>query len=190
MNITAPEQAMMNLTEDNVTRPYLRGVFFNCKHVVATTGTALVVRKKRSDCGIDNQVIKFNKKTMVKTSLSFFDEVGNNLISKSDSTNTGEKVDLSGYPYPDYERLLYAEKDNHSTNATEIRIDANLLQRLVLALGCSKKDAIITLSVRDSGAILVSRDSDEECIGLIMPCGSEKKSTSALDRLKQFLSVK
>lgn len=171
ISITKQEQAMQAIASDDTTRFNINGVYFNSKHIVATNGHALALRKKSESQKLENALVEFKNpklkgkgpdaETYNLISNGLGQYVGNNPANVINSV-TNEIT------YPDYKAVL-PEK----LGSIEICLDVHLLMKLATALDINNgKSAFVRIVVNPdnlTAPMIVAGETPSQELGILMP---------------------
>ena len=155
-------------------RSNLKGIYFNCKNVIATNGHYLVMRRKQEG-EPSNQIIALDK--VKKKGLPEFHAVGEGFMN-----GEGTKAEVLDAQFPDVDQVL----NNLSTKTVRLAINPRQLFEIAQAAGIDKESqATITLEIPlpDDGESAVSRAitlQARDVVGVIMPMKTADEPHKAL----------
>lgn len=181
LSINRTSQKLQSIASDDETRGGITGVHFNDRHVVATNGHMLVMRKRDAD---EPSGVTLNFDTASpKGKDPVFSYVELPATKRLVNETTGGKAEINPYNYPDYAQVL--PKGYHEQNTTTVCIDAKYLLDLAKVLMTRAKDARVTLSIPHDGRgpIVVCGD-DTNAVGILMPCKVSASPISTLETLR------
>lgn len=181
--ISRESQALMACASDDGKRFNLNGVYYNCKHAVATDGHKMVVRQKEENEPA-NTLVRFKSgKQKGKLPGGIFVPATGNTVINPLTTETAEVS--SEVDYPDYKQIMPRDP-----GSVRITINAEYLMQIAQALsayGKSDRANHVTLQFNPDnlGPIVVS-GCDSKAFGIVMPVRPDEKAVSPFDRM-QFI---
>jgi hypothetical protein len=179
IRISTESQRFQVATSKDKGRYNMNGVHFNSKHVVATNGHYLVMRRK-AEGEPDNVNLKLSK--MKAKGKNEFHAIGTGKYA-SDSGAIAETLDSE---FPDYNYVLTHVKTD---NTVRVCINPKFLLEISQALGVDGKGGLITLEiplptngkpVSDGITLAV----DESAVAVLMPAKTEVTPCNVLKAIK------
>lgn len=168
IEITAASQRLQAIASKDPNRYNMNGVYFNCKHAVATNGHMLVMRKK-ADNEPSNVLVTFDSAKPAKHTFDVFNALPNGEHVATFSS-TKAKVDTAP-TFPQYDQVL--PKEWTAENTVTLTLDPNFLLAIATAISGGKCREGVTLQFnpKTGGPILVTSGDEEkhDTIGVLMP---------------------
>lgn len=183
IKISHESQLLMGITpaKKEWSRRYsISGVHFNNKHVVATNGHALVMRRKSE--GEPTNVTLRLERIKKEGAVMFKCLHEQSTCEREYLSIDGAKATTIDNEFPNYGYVVDGIND---AGVVRVGLNAKYLYDLAMAMGATDKDAEVVLEIKDAESpIVLTRLRDDSSVGVLMPCRHESNPVATLNAIK------